>query len=129
MSIIVKLLFVGGQPKGEDEPFSSKTHSGKILRRIVKELKYLYEIEVGYYDIWRSAEEERRGILLPAERSVLLQNLKEGKHLIALGHHVHRALQKAAIPVDYFPHPARDSKRLREMLEADIAVSIFQQSP
>lgn len=122
----LKLLFVGGQPKGQSEPFSIKTHSGKNLRGIVSDLMEFYDFEAGYYDLWRNEEEERRAMVLPAERTVLVDNLKENYHLIPLGHYVHEAVQRAGFDVNYYPHPARHAKRLREILEADIAFWTFE---
>jgi hypothetical protein len=128
-SVRPKLLFIGGYPKGFAEPFSPLTHSGHLLRLIVKRLSDLYDLDVGYYDVWRDAEEEKRGIILPAEREVLRNREEAGYHFIPLGHHLHRAITKAELPANYYPHPARHSNRLYEMLEANIAVWTFEREP
>jgi len=52
----MKFVFIGGYPKGYDDPFAPETRSGFILRNIVKELK----IDTFYFDLWKNEGEERR---------------------------------------------------------------------
>jgi len=117
----IKLLFVGGQPKGEPEPFSVNTHSGKVLRGIVAELKTLYDFDIEYLDLWENEEDERSGLVSMGKSQVLNEKVLTGWHLIPLGHYVEQALRRNGFNVGPYPHPARHGKRLREILEANIA--------
>lgn len=117
----VRLFFIGGQPKGEPEPFSVNTHSGRILRRIVAELKEFYDFDVQYFDLWKTEKEETVGRISALRRRVLTEKMRAGWHIVPLGHYVHERLQRAKWAFDYYPHPARNGKQLKEKLEADIA--------
>jgi hypothetical protein len=122
----VKVLLVGGYPKGEGLPaFSMVTLSGQRLRAMVKDLG----IDTKYMDLWETAAEERRGTV-HVEVLTYLKNLAkdEDRVIVALGEKVQRALERAKDTSFWFradviplPHPAArrkgDLQRLREGLQ------------
>ena len=81
----MRLLFVGGHPKGHDEAFSVKTHSGRMLRGIVGLLQADYDFDADYFDVWENQREEDRGEIYPSEIVALRRWAGEGVHIIPLG--------------------------------------------
>jgi hypothetical protein len=55
----MRFMFIGGYPKGYDNPFAPETRSGFIPRNTGKELK----IDALYFDIWKNAKEENDGVV------------------------------------------------------------------
>ncbi|PIZ52713.1 hypothetical protein COY26_03855 [Candidatus Woesearchaeota archaeon CG_4_10_14_0_2_um_filter_33_10] len=103
-----KLLLIGGYPKGYEEPFHTKTPSGKILRGILKKNK----IEAVLFDLWCNEKEENREKLSSKIKLKLLEYHKKGFILVALGRKVQRVLNNYSLPCNYLPHPASRNKNL-----------------
>jgi CO dehydrogenase nickel-insertion accessory protein CooC1 len=78
--------------KGFEEPFHPKTTSGRILRKIVNELK----INPIYFDLWRTKEEENSRKLSSKTKKKLhmLKKLPEKIDISALSL-IHRYLHKS----------------------------------
>ena len=106
-----KLVLVGGNPKGNSEPFSRETHSGNILHSILDELR----VKPILIDIYADARAERLDIIEPKTIETL-KTLSGFCQLFSLGKIFQTALIKRGIQTAYLPHPARHSVLLRERL-------------
>lgn len=106
----MKIVLIGGYPKGFDEPFHPKTTSGRILRNIVNEIG----IDPIYFDLWKN-EEEEISRKISSEIKKQLKNFEAKKYiLISLGRYIEKALKDNAINSHYLPHPAsRDIKYVK----------------
>ncbi len=109
----MKIVLIGGYPKGFDEPFHIKTVSGRILRKIVCELK----LEPIYFDLWNSKEEEDSRELSVQTRKKLKSFETNGYNLISLGRYIEKVLSENNINSEYLPHPASRDKKYVELLK------------
>lgn len=112
----MKLLLIGGYPKGYDEPFHIKTVSGRILRKIVHELDF----EPVYFDLWKTKEEEDSRILDISTKNKLKKFKSDGYILISLGKYIEKVLTENDIDSEYLPHPASRDKKYIDMLRAGL---------
>ncbi len=115
-------ILIGGHPKGFEEPFHSKTKSGKILRKIIGEPQSgLFS----FFDLWENQEQQDLGVI---DKKIIkeLKDLLNKKHkLIALGRFTEKALVENNIECLYLPHPAsrrnedkiKLEKSLRELIK------------
>ena len=128
-----KVLFIGGQPKDWGEAFSEHTHSGKILRGIVKELN----IDAQYLDLWENADMERDWPYVTEDKYLQIYKYREdGYDVIVLGGKVKKAIIKCnywhspaplTVFIDAFlPHPA--ARRSTDDLKEDI-VKVMAKRP
>lgn len=110
----MKIVLIGGHPKGFDEPFNIKTKSGKVLRKITGDLK----IEPIFFDLWDNQEDQDEGVIREKVKEELLDFIKKKYKLVALGKFVEKALKSDNIEHKYLPHPAsRDIKFLKRLKE------------
>jgi hypothetical protein len=114
----MKLLLIGGYPKGHERPFDLATYSGKRLRTLVKELG----LDAIYLDLWQTGEEEKSSRIDEFCLSIVRHHISQGVKCIALGRRVQTSLLMHGIEVQYLPHPASrklvDRQKLREGLKA-----------
>ena len=104
------IILIGGHSKGFVNPFDERTLSGKRIRKIVAELGLTQR--VGYLDLWRNAEEEKKGFIEPLVRGLLSRLFEAGSHiLIPLGKYVERRLKEAGFHLLALPHPASRRKK------------------
>ncbi len=107
-----KLILIGGYPKGYSEPFHIKTTSGRILRKIVNELK----LNPIYFDLWDTKEEEDSRIISVKNKNKLKRFKSDGYTLISLGKYIEKVLVDNNIDSEYLPHPAARDKKYVDML-------------
>jgi alkanesulfonate monooxygenase SsuD/methylene tetrahydromethanopterin reductase-like flavin-dependent oxidoreductase (luciferase family) len=124
----MKLLLVGGNPKGYEEAFDPETLSGRRLRAIVKQVG----ADAEYLDLWADAKEEREESFSEEKFwKIWVAEYEDGRTVIGLGRKVAKALEHWSFmgprPFDFvpLPHPASrrpiDWKRLREGLAEQIS--------
>jgi hypothetical protein len=106
------LILIGGHPKGFEEPFHSKTKSGRILRKMIGEPK---EGLFVFFDLWKNQEQQDLGIVDKKIIKELKIFLKKNNKLIALGRFTEKALFENKIECIYLPHPA--SRRQKDVLK------------
>ena len=106
------LILIGGHPKGYEEPFHSKTKSGKILRKMIGEPR---KGHFGFFDLWENQDEQDLGIVDEKIIKELKNFLKKKHKLIALGRFTEKALVENKIECIYLPHPA--SRRQKDILK------------
>ena len=82
----MKIVLIGGYPKGFDEPFHIKTVSGRILRKIVSELDF----DPIYFDLWDTKEEENSRKLSVKTKRKLQEFEKRDYILISLGKYIEK---------------------------------------
>lgn len=111
-----KIVLIGGYPKGYDEPFHIKTTSGRVIRKIVDELK----IDPIYFDLWDSKEEEDSRKLGVKTKKKLLEFEQQKFVLISLGKYIEKVLTENKITTQYLPHPASRDKKYVEMLKVGL---------
>lgn len=112
----MKIVLVGGYPKGFDIPFHPKTASGRILRKIVSDL----EIDAIYFDLWENKPEEDARKLKTNIKKELLSFESEGHVLIALGRYIEKVLADNDIKSHYLPHPASRDKKYIDILRGGL---------
>ncbi len=112
----MKLILIGGYPKGFDEPFHPKTASGRILRKIVTELK----LNPIYFDLWNTKQEEDSRKLSIKVKKQLHEFEKEGYILISLGRYIEKVLLDNQINSHYLPHPASRDKKYIDLLRGGL---------
>lgn len=116
------LILIGGHPKGFEEPFHSKTKSGKVLRKILGEPQK--EVFI-FFDLWNNQEEQDIGVVDEKILNKLKGFIKKGYKLIALGRFTEKALFENNIECLYLPHPAsrrnedkiKLEKKLKELIK------------
>lgn len=114
----MKLLLVGGYPKGYDIPFHPETLSGKRLRRLVDK----YNLDVEYLDIFQNEMAEKFGLIEENAYYKLIEYANDGLPIIALGNLVYDCVFEVGVNPTYLPHPAaRRGQDLKE-LERGLAV-------
>ena len=107
---MMKLVLIGGHPKGFKEPFDIQTKSGKVLRTITHELK----IDPIFFDLWNNQKEEDSRKLSNITKKKLLNFSKNGYTLIALGRYIDKVIKDNKCECIYLPHPAsRDAKYIK----------------
>ena len=111
-----KIVLIGGYPKGYDEPFHIKTTSGRILRKIVDELK----IDPIYFDLWNSKEEEDSRKLSSKTKKKLIEFEQQNFVLISLGKYIEKVLSESNIKTHYLPHPASRDKKYINILRSGL---------
>lgn len=112
----MKIVLIGGYPKGFNEPFHPKTTSGRILRKIVGEL----ELKPSYFDLWKN-EQEECSRQLSAEIIIKLKEFERKKYtLISLGRYIEKVLTDNKIKSHYLPHPASRDKKYVELLKSGL---------
>jgi len=116
----VRVLFVGGQPKGHLGAFSPETLSGKRLRRLVDRLGLRV---VDYFDLWRDYAEEYRGEVGLSQRVYLRGMQNDGVILVPLGRYVNKRLAEARFHLPYYEHPA--SRRKGDLKRLEDKLSVF----
>lgn len=109
----MKIILIGGHPKGYEEPFHPKTVSGRILRKIVDEVN----INPIYFDLWKNQEEEDSRILSKDIINELNNFIKKKYILISLGKYIEKTLKDNGIDSKYLPHPASRDKKYVEVLK------------
>jgi hypothetical protein len=103
----MKIVLIGGHPKGFEEPFDIRTKSGKILRKITSELN----IDPIFFDLWNNQKEEDTRIISSSTHKKLSNFIKNGYTLIVLGRYIEKAVTDSGYKCKYLPHPAsRDHK-------------------
>jgi hypothetical protein len=108
----MKLVLIGGYPKGFKEPFHTKTKSGRVLHKITNEL----QIKPALFDLWESKEEEDSRKLSIKKILSLNKFIKNNYKLVALGRYIEETLVKNGFACEYLPHPAsRDKKFLLQL--------------
>jgi hypothetical protein len=106
-----RLLLIGGNPLGHQEPFSEKTHSGKVLHNMVRKLGA--EERVYYADIWENQEDEDTRRFDHDSIQGLWVLASNGWEPIALGRYQFNFLRHHLPMLEYLPHPA--SRRLQDI--------------
>ena len=109
----MKIVLIGGYPKGYDEPFHPKTASGRILRKIESELN----INPTYFDLWKTKEEEDTRLLSTQVKNKLSKFTRDGYILIALGRYIEKVIVSNNIECQYLPHPASRDKKYVQILK------------
>ncbi len=108
----MKIVLIGGHPKGFNEPFHIKTKSGKILRSITTELK----IMPIFFDLWDNQPQMDSGKIDNHVVKKLTKLTKSGHVLVSLGRFTEKALRENEISCKYLPHPAsRNAKYIKEL--------------
>ena len=107
-----KIVLIGGYPKGYDEPFHSKTASGRIIRKIIDELK----MDPIYFDLWSSKEEEDSRKLSNKTKKKILEFEQKSYTLISLGKYIEKVLIENGTKTQYLPHPASRDKKYVDIL-------------
>lgn len=118
----MKLVLIGGYPKGFDEPFHIKTTSGRILRKIISELDF----EPVYFDLWNTKEEEDSRILDIKTKDKLRRLKSDGYTLISLGKYIEKVLVENGIECEYLPHPASRDKKYADILRTGLKLKSEQ---
>ena len=114
------LILIGGHPKGFEEPFHSKTKSGKILRKMIGEPQSgLFS----FFDLWENQEQQDLGIIDEKVVKELKFFLKKKHKLIALGRFTEKALIINNIECVYLPHPA--SRRQVDVLKLKKSLQVL----
>jgi len=109
-----KVVLIGGFPKGFDKPFHIKTKSGKVLRKILVELK----INPNLFNLWKNQKEEDTRILSKYTKARLSDFVDKKYTLIALGRYIEKVVKDNGYECDYLPHPAsRDAKYIKVLEE------------
>ena len=106
------ILLIGGQPKGFDEPFDIRTHSGKILRPMLEESGRPWML----LDLWNNQKEERKGEINSFARAMILAALDYKYDVFVLGRYQQTRLEKAGIHLPYLPHPSSRRSKDRAIL-------------
>lgn len=107
---IMKIVLIGGHPKGFKEPFDIKTKSGRILRKITSELN----INPIFFDLWNDQKEEDARVISKKTHKELSDFVKKDYILIALGRYIEKAIIDSGYQCKYLPHPAsRDYKYIK----------------
>ena len=109
----MKLVLIGGYPKGFNEPFHIKTTSGRILRKIVSDLK----LDPIYFDLWETKEEEDSRKLDNKIKNELKKFKSDGYILISLGKYIEKTVLDNSIDSQYLPHPASRDKKYVDILK------------
>lgn len=112
----MKLVLIGGYPKGYDEAFHIKTTSGRILRKIVFELA----LDPIYFDLWNSKEEEDSRKVDEKVVRTLRQYESKGYTLISLGRYIEKALLDNNINSKFLPHPASRDRKYIDILKSGL---------
>ena len=97
----MKMLLIGGYPKGYEIPFHPNTRSGKILRKIITK----NDINTKIMNLWENEEQEKSAIISPGIITSIKKH-QENHHIVALGRWQEKALVKHKIECIYLPHPA-----------------------
>ncbi|MEX2436795.1 MAG: hypothetical protein WD471_01365 [Candidatus Paceibacterota bacterium] len=108
----MKLVLIGGYPKGFDEPFHIKTTSGRILRKIVDEV----ELDPIYFDLWSNKKEEDSRVISNKTKKKLKEFESKGYTLVSLGRYIEKVLLDNKIKSHYLPHPASRDKKYVDLL-------------
>jgi hypothetical protein len=108
----MKIVLVGGHPKGFPEPFNIKTKSGKVLRKIVSDI----DIDPIFFDLWENQEQQDNGIISSEIKEKIKVFNKNGYIIVALGRFAEKALNESSLDCNYLPHPAsRDAKFIKQL--------------
>ena len=111
----MKLVLIGGNPKGHSIPFHPSTLSGKRLRNLLRDIGLLCDIA----DMTMNSND------IPTQNEIknLIQMFKDYQ-IVFLGRFVEKALRPYFPQGVYLPHPASrrgsDLLRLREGLASFI---------
>lgn len=110
----MKIVLIGGHPKGFDEPFHIKTKSGKVLRKILDEIDFKPEL----FNLWRNQSEENSRTISKYTKTNLKKYLNSEYKIVALGRYIEREIKDNGFDCDYLPHPAsRDKKYIQQLKE------------
>jgi len=104
----MKVVLIGGNPKGHRIPFSSKTFSGRRLHKIIKKAGLTCEI----VDMTSNSND-----VCSDEEKELLRKRFENCQVVFLGRFVERQLRDVFPNGVYLPHPASRRKKDLERLE------------
>jgi hypothetical protein len=108
----MKIVLIGGHPKGFPEPFNIKTKSGRVLRKIVSEIK----IDPIFFDLWENQEQQDCGIISETIKKEVGLFIEKGYIIVALGRFAEKALKESSLDCNYLPHPAsRDAKFIKQL--------------
>ena len=100
----VRILLLGGHPKGFATPFSPETLSGKRLRGFVSGLHFQ---DVHFDDLWFDKLSEDGGRISSQMEAFLKCRVQEGFVILALGKRVQCALKNhTKLAFIALPHPA-----------------------
>ncbi len=111
----MKLLLIGGHPKGYAIPFHPNTRSGKVLRGIIDE----HKIEAEIIDLWEDDEGQSKALISQGMLDII-GKYQGGSCVVALGRWVEKALIKHGVECVYLPHPASWQPGDREKLTEGI---------
>jgi hypothetical protein len=118
----MRIVLIGGYPKGYHEPFHIKTTSGRILRKIVSELDF----DPIYFDLWNTKEEEDSEKLDITTKNKLNEFKFNRYTLISLGKYIEKVLIDNGIDSEYLPHPASRDKKYIDILKNGLKSKIGQ---
>ena len=113
----MKIVLIGGHPKGFKEPFDIKTKSGKVLREIIRKLN----MNPVFFDLWNNQKEEDERIIKPSTNKNLLGFIKNKYTLIALGRYIEKAILDKGYKCKYLPHPASRDIKYIKLLKGELA--------
>jgi hypothetical protein len=113
----MKIVLIGGHPKGFKEPFDIRTKSGKILRKMTSELN----INPVFFDLWDNQKEEDTRIISPATHKKLSSFVKKDYTLIVLGRYIEKAVTDSGYECKYLPHPASRDHKYIKLLKQGLA--------
>jgi hypothetical protein len=113
----MKIILIGGYPKGFDEPFHIKTKSGRVLHKITEKL----EMKPVFFDLWKNKDEEDSRIISKEIVLVLKKFIRNKYKLIALGRYIENVLVKNNLVCEYLPHPASRDQKFLSLLEKGLS--------
>jgi len=113
---MVKVLFIGEHPKGNDVAFDPSTRSGNRLRTMVANVG----VEAEYMNLWASEHEQASGKITSDPISKIIQHKALGGACVALGRRVDCSLMKLGVVVQYLPHPGARRTKDHDALRAGI---------
>ncbi len=121
---LMKALLVGGNPEGYTQPFDERTRSGRVLRKIVREVG----LDAMYLDLFPNPRDEQKGHVTNSKLwKITFEGFDNGREIVALGHFVVLAIKRnerhfpQILPhLVYLPHPACRNKAAIERLRTGL---------
>jgi hypothetical protein len=116
---IMKILIIGGHPKGYRKAFSPKTRSGKILHGLLDR----HGIRAILMDLWKDEQQEKAGFISKHTLRKIHSKHVQGYRIIVVGRYMFNQLSRQLhrqFDIHYLPHPASRTRRDRLRLEAGL---------